>query len=228
MPAELLNDAREEGALSRRVLDSPEGGCGVFFAPIASGQPLALVGFGFALGMLSLINAEIVSLNALGFMIAVALSIGSLALIIGGIVDFRGNNLFGGTWALAYGCFWISAGLILLVVGPQVTEQAGAAGFADAFGAYLLIWAVFTGYMTVAAYHVAGPAFLAFLLLTLVFVLLGLSNTSAPGDLSDTLRTVGGYAGIITALLAWYLAAALTINTTAGRDVLPIWPYPYR
>ncbi len=228
MSTELLNDARAEGALSRRVLDSPQGGSGVFFAPTASGQPLALAGFGFALGMLSLINAEVVTLNAAGFMIAVALSVGSLALIIGGVADFRGNNLFGATWALAYGCFWISAGLVLLLVGPRVTEQAGAAGFADAFGAYLLLWAVFTGFMTVAAYHVARPAFLAFLLLTLVFVLLGVSNTSAPGALSDTLRTLGGYAGIVDALLAWYLAAALTINTTAGRNLLPIWPYPYR
>ena len=33
---------------------------------------------------------------------------------------------------------------------------------------------------------------------------------------------VGGYAGLITAVLAFYLAAAEIINETHGRAVLPI------
>jgi succinate-acetate transporter protein len=204
-----------------------EGGAGVHFPITASGQAIALTGFGFALGMLSLINAELVTLNATGFMVAVTLSIGSIALIIGGLWDFRGNNLFGATWAIAFGAFWISVGLILQFVGGAVVEAAGPEGFADAFGAYLLLWAGFTAFMAVAAWFVARAAFAIFLVLVVVFLLLGISNTSAPGSLSNTLREIGGYVGLVDAALAWYLAAALTINVTIGRQVLPIGPYPY-
>ena len=198
-----------------------------YFPASASGQAIALTGFGFALGMLSMINAEWVTLGAIGFMVAVTFSIGSVALIVGGLWDFRANNLFGATWAIAFGAFWISVGLILQFVGGGVVEAAGPEGFADAFGAYLLLWAGFTAFMAVASWFVARAAFAIFAVLVVVFVLLGIANTSAPGSLSDTLREIGGYVGLLDAALAWYLAAALVINVTADRQILPIWPYPY-
>ncbi len=198
-----------------------------YFPASASGQAIALTGFGFALGMLSMINAEWVTLGAIGFMVAVTFSIGSIALIIGGLWDFRANNLFGATWAIAFGAFWISVGLILQFVGGGVVEATSPEGFGDAFGAYLLLWAGFTAFMTVASWFVARAAFAIFAVLVVVFLLLGIANTAAPGSLSDTLREIGGYVGLLDAALAWYLAAALVINVTADRQILPIWPYPY-
>jgi len=215
-------------AVAEKVLRSPQGGSGVYFAPTASGQPLALAGFGLALGMLSLINVEWVPPAAVGFMVAVAFSIGAIALLIGGSFDLRANNLFGGTWAVAYGCFWISAGLFLLFVGARMGAVAGPGAVGDAFGAYLILWGLLTAWLTVAAWFVARPAFLAFAVVTVVFVTLGISNTAAPGSLSDAMRHVGGYGGLIGAALAWYVAAAITINVTAGRQLLPLWPYVAR
>jgi succinate-acetate transporter protein len=106
-------------------------------------------------------------------------------------------------------------------------RDRGAGGFLDAFGTYLLLWAIVSGYCTIAAYFVARPAFLAFLLLTIVFILLGISNIIAPDSPTVGLRKIGGYIGLVDALIAFYISAALLINTTSGKPLLPLWPYPY-
>lgn len=214
--------------LAQRVLNEPQHGSDYLYPPTASGQPLALAGFGLALAMLSVINAEWVTRDSLGFVVAAAWSFGSVAMIVAGIWDFRANNLFGSMWAIAYGCFWISIGLVLQFVGPQVTTAAGPAGFGDAFGTYLVLWGIFTAYMMVCAYFIARPAFIAFFLTAVVFVVVGAAYISSPGDLSDSLLNVGGYVGIADAAVAWYLSAALVINSTAGRQLLRFWPYPYK
>ena len=36
---------------------------------------------------------------------------------------------------------------------------------------------------------------------------------------------VGGWFAIADSLAAGYLAAAITLNTTIGKDLLPLWPY---
>src|SRR6266540_2668739 len=46
------------------------------------------------------------------------------------------------------------------------------------------------------------------------------------GEFADAsgITKFGGWLGIITAFLAWYLAAAVVINHTFKRTVLPVWP----
>ena len=222
------NKAGAAEELAQHVLNGPQHGSEYLYPATASGQPLALAGFGLSLAMLSVINAGWVTGNSLGFVVVAAWSFGSVAMIVAGIWDFRANNLFGAMWAIAYGCFWISIGLVLQFVGPSVTTAAGTDGFGDAFGTYLVLWGIFTAYMTVCAYFTAGPAFVAFLLTAVVFVVVGASYINSPSDLSDSLLKVGGYVGIVDAAVAWYLSAALVINATAGRPLLRFWPYPYR
>ncbi len=217
-----------DAALAQRVLNAPEHGKDYFFPSTASGQPLALAGFALTLALLSLGNAEWIKLSALGIVVPVALGYGAIALILAGLWDFRGNNLFGAMWAVSFGCFWISLALLIQFFGPRIAVSAGAGGYADAFGAYLILWGIFTAYMTVGAYFIAKPAFVAFLLLAVVFFVLGISNLIAPGGASDGLRKLGGYIGIVDAAVAWYLSAALVINSTSGRQMLPIWPYTPR
>lgn len=223
-----LDKAGTAEDLAQRVLNEPQHGSEYLYPATASGQPLALGGFGLSLAMLSVINAGWVTGNSLGFVVVAAWSFGSVAMIVAGIWDFRANNLFGSMWAIAYGCFWISIGLVLQFVGPSVAAAAGTDGFGDAFGTYLVLWGIFTAYMMVCAYFVAGPAFVAFLLTAVVFVVVGTSYITSPSNLSDSLLKVGGYVGIVDAAVAWYLSAALAINATAGRPLLRFWPYPYK
>ncbi|MEA2250215.1 MAG: uncharacterized protein QOI62_3195 [Solirubrobacteraceae bacterium] len=211
----------------RALLAALRRGAGVFFPLTPSGQPVALAGFGVSLGLVSLANIGAFSANA-GLIIApAAFSFGFVGLILAGMWDYRAGDMFSATWDVAYGCFWLFLGLWLTVFGPKVAEAAGAAGAAHALGAYLLIWALFTLYMTFGAYYIARPPFLAFLLLFVVFVLSGLANISAPGSDSDTFRHLAGVVGLVDAAVALYVGFALVLNEMSRRNVLPLWPYPH-
>ena len=54
--------------------------------------------------------------------------------------------------------------------------------------------------------------------MTITFFLLGVGEWTG----SAMLHTAGGYVGLLTAVLAFYLAAAEVINETHGHTVLPI------
>ena len=105
----------------------------------------------------------------------VAFGTGALGMLVGGIVEFRNGNLFGATFGVAYACFLFTTPMILRWFAPEIAldRVAGVGGFGDSFGAYLLVWAVFTAFLTFGAYYVNLPAFLAFLLLVIVYVLVG-------------------------------------------------------
>ena len=58
----------------------------------------------------------------------------------------------------------------------------------------------------------------ALVVLTAVFLALGLANTGGSTDLGH----IGGYLGLLDAAIALYLATAILANTTAAREILPI------
>jgi succinate-acetate transporter protein len=136
---------------------------------VASGVPLAVFGFGFLVIALSMANAEWFNPSASLF-VPVAFGVGALGMLVGGLMEFRNGNLFGATFGVAYACFLFTTPMILRWFGPEISlgRVAGVGGFGDSFGAYLLMWAVFTAFLTYGAYYVNLPAFLAFLLLVIV------------------------------------------------------------
>ena len=85
---------------------------------------------------------------------------------------------------------------------------------------------MFTAGLTYAAYYVNMPAFLAFALLTLAYLLLGLANIVNPGDTATLLTKLGGWVLIVDGLCAWYLSLGAGVNSVVG-DRIPLLPYPY-
>jgi succinate-acetate transporter protein len=207
--------------LSERVINAPEGGAGVFYAATAAGTALILGCLGVCLGLLSAGNLELYSPAAGGVVIPAAVSVGALGIGAGGLWNFRAGNLFAGTLGVMYGTLWLSLGLMLQFVGPDVTKAAGAVSFGDGFGTYLFLWAIISFGLGVAAWWVAKMVFAAQMLLGLTILFLALGNMSAPGG--SGLVHVGGVLGIITAASVLYVSMAMVINDTAGQDVLPIF-----
>jgi succinate-acetate transporter protein len=41
---------------------------------------------------------------------------------------------------------------------------------------------------------------------------------------STSMTKIGGYLGLLTALVAWYASFAGVLNNTAKRVILPTWP----
>lgn len=201
-------------------------GTGAFVPEQGIGVPLAVGSFGFSVIVLGLANAELYSPAAIGIFVPVAMATGAFGLAIGGLWEFRANNIFGGTFALFYAGFLLSTALILRYFSPGIIDAAGEGGFGDAFGTWLLLWGIFTALLSVGAWHINMPAFLAFILLAIPYFLLGFANIIGPGDTGDFLTQAGGWFLIADGAVAWYLSWALAVNPLIG-DRLPLWPYPY-
>lgn len=183
--------------------------------PSADPAPLGLAGFALTTFVLSFVNADILKLSEIKVVLGLAVFYGGLAQFAAGMWEFRKGNTFGALAFSSYGAFWGSFAGILFWYGPPATSAAQ-----NAMGVYLLAWGIFTAYLTVASMRVSGAvmAVLAFLTATYVILAIGwFANNS-------TVIHVGGYVGIVTAVLAWYASFAGVTNATWRRTVLPTWP----
>jgi succinate-acetate transporter protein len=201
----------------------PATGPGNSFPATAAGTPLSLFAFGFAVGALGLVDTGILG-STTSFFTVVALGTGAVGLLIGGLWDFRGGNLFGGTFGVAYATFLFTTGLILKFFVPAISAS-GTNAFAHAFGAWLILWAVLTAMLSVAARTVNMPAFVAFVLLAAVLAFLGIASLGGAASWVSDLTKVGGWAALADMVAAWYLGIGVVLNVTAGNDMLPLWPY---
>ena len=203
----------------------PMSGPGNAFPATATGVPLSVFAFGFSVGILGLVDTGILSGLAVGMFIAIAIGTGAIGLLIGGLWDFRGGNLFAGTFGVAYALFLLTTGLILRFFAPGIVTAAGANAFGDAFGAWLLMWAVFTAFMAIGAYQINMPAFLAFVLLAAVYVILGIAGLGGTAGWASSLTKIGGWVALADAVAAWYVGFGIVLNATIGKDVVPMFPH---
>ena len=67
-------------------------------------------------------------------------------------------------------------------------------------------------------------AVFAALTLTFLFLCLGEATTKASAAGLTGLTKVGGWLGLLTAVLAWYASFAGVTNSTWKRTLLPTWP----
>mgnify|MGYP001032827258 CR=1 FL=1 len=177
---------------------------------LSNPAPLGLAGFALTTWLLSMINAGWFAADAMGMVLACAFAFGGTAQGIAGIAELSRSNTFGATAFLGYGAFWWSFALFVLFL-PEGVPAAFV-------GWYLCLWGVFTLYMWVATFAAARALRLVFLVLWITFFLLAAGEWSA----STALKTAGGYAGLLTAALAFYLSAAEVINEAHRRTVLPV------
>lgn len=181
---------------------------------VADPGPLGLGAFALTTFLLSLANAGILKGTGPNIVIPVALFYGGAAQIVAGIFEYFNRNTFGATAFMSYGAFWMSFAGIFII--PGVATSLGP----NSVGLFLLAWTIFTFYMMLGSFRLNGALTATFVLLFLAFIFL---TIGAFGTASMT--TIGGYLGILTALMAWYTSAAGILNSTAGKVVLPVWAY---
>jgi succinate-acetate transporter protein len=177
---------------------------------LANPAPLGLFGFALTTWLLSMVNAGLLPGASVPLVLAMAFAYGGTAQFAAGLMEMAAGNTFGFVAFCSYGAFWWSFALFAKFFGDGVP--------AAAIGWYLIIWGVFTFAMWIGTFPKNRALFLIFLSLTITFFLLGL----APLLGIASLTMIGGYFGLLTAILAAYLGAAEIINESHGRTVLPI------
>jgi len=180
---------------------------------IANPAALGLGGFALTTFVLSTHNAGWApDLTWVGL----AFFYGGLAQFTAGMWEFRTGNTFGATAFSTYGAFWASlATFIVLVLGGKVP----AADIDNDLGWFLLSFAIFNTYMLFWSARVNMSVFLVFLTLeiTEIILFIGFFNSGNKGIIQ-----LGGYMGIITAIVAWYGSAAVVANSMRVRPILPV------
>jgi uncharacterized protein len=197
---------------------------------IADPAPLGLAAFALTTFLLSASNAGWMSHATGAAFLGYAFAYGGFGQLLAGMWEFRNRNVFGATAFSTYGGFWIGLGLWVVLVKIPALNAAKPATLAATVtslnhdvGWILLAFAIFNTYMLIMATQVNAAVFGVFLTLELTEIILAIGQFNAGAAvLPTTTIKIGGYVGLVTALVAWYTSAAGVSNGIAGRLRFPV------
>jgi succinate-acetate transporter protein len=189
--------------------------------PAADPAPLGLAAFALTTFMLSGHNATFIPDL---FWVSLALFYGGVIQLLAGMWEFRNRNVFGATAFSTYGGFWLGLGAFLILA--ETTSLGGLLKGPDVNNGlawFLLSFAIFNTYMLFASLRVNVAVFGVFLTLEITEILLVIGFFNLAHGKSDYMLHAGGWAGIVTAAVAWYASAAGLINgMSPERAILPV------
>jgi succinate-acetate transporter protein len=156
----------------------------------------------------------------LAIIIPVALIFGGVTSFLAGMWAFRRGNSLAATALATFGAFnasWAMLQWMMLVGLVPAIGAGGNAGSVD--GVLVLTFSLISLYLGVAAVgqHLGLAAVLFTMGLTQAFL-----GVWALTPQTSWVRVVGGYWGLLGALLAFFVSAALVINSAHGRELIPI------
>lgn len=203
---------------------APGPGAPSFADKIADPGPLGLAAFAGTTFFLSVVNTNMLGASAQGIVLGLALFYGGLAQLLAGMWEFVKGNTFGAVAFSSYGAFWMSFWYLL----NHLPSDAKFPDLVHGVGLYLLMWAIFTTYMAIAASRTTGAVFVVFVLLALTFIALAIGwfaySQSDFAKNGSVWIHIGGWLGLLTAIAAWYASFAAVTNFTFKRTAFPVFP----
>ena len=188
-------------------------------AAVANPAPLGLSAFALTTFVLSSSNAGFFKVNAI--VIGLAFFYGGLVQLLAGLQEFKAGNTFGATAFCSYGGFWLAFGATLTPLFNVVGAYGGdTPAFHTAIGFFLLGWTIFTAWMFLASLRTTLALMGVFLFLALTFLALTIGFLGG----GTLWIQIGGWLGIITALIAWYTAFAGVLASSKSVFALPTFP----
>jgi succinate-acetate transporter protein len=190
--------------------------------PAADPAPLGLAAFALTTFILSGHNATFIPDL---IWVGLALFYGGLVQLLAGMWEFRNRNVFGATAFSTYGGFWMSLGIFVVLAQTSKTFAAAfkPADVPNALAWYLLAFAIFNFYMLLWSTRVNVAVFGVFLTLQVTECLLVIGFfREAHGMPNNGWLHAGGWAGIVTAAVAWYASAAGVANGMSTSPIVPV------
>jgi succinate-acetate transporter protein len=187
----------------------------------ADPAPLGLAAFALTTFLLSGHNASFIPD---GIWIGAAVFYGGLVQLLAGMWEFRNRNVFGATAFSTYGGFWLALGIFVVLL----SSSKGFAGLLkgsdvdNSLAWFLIAFAIFNSYMLLWSTRVNMAVLGVFLTLEITEILLAVGFFRVAHGMSPYWIHVGGWAGIITAGVAWYTSAAGVVNGMSPMKVLPV------
>jgi len=191
------------------------------FIPVADPAPLGLAAFALTTFLLSGHNATFIP-DAIW--VGAAIFYGGLIQLLAGMWEFRNRNVFGATAFSTYGGFWLSLGIFvaLITMSDSFAGLLKGPDVDNSLAWFLLTFAIFNTYMLFWATRVNIAVTAVFLTLEITEILLVIGFFNVANGGSDYWIHAGGWAGIVTALVAWYTSAAGVVNGMSPRAIVPV------
>lgn len=187
-------------------------------AHLADPGPLGLGAFALTTFVLSCVNSGLFDKSVEPVVFGLALFYGGLVQVFAGMWEFTKGNTFGAVAFSSYGAFWMAFWYLTGHTDLSGLVKAGTVG--QGVGLFLLAWTIFTAYMFIASTKTNGVLVAVFAVLTLTFLFLTIGNLGG----SDGMVKLGGWLGILTALLAWYASFAGVYNGVSKKAAMPMFP----
>jgi uncharacterized protein len=153
------------------------------------------------------------------FLLPFAMVFGGLAQFLAGMWAYRVRDALATAMHGTWGSFWIGWGMLQLLALTHVIKLP--TGAFPAFAWWWIALAAITGVGALAAVtHNAGLfAVLGTLTAGCVLAAIGFWNGTT------SIEHAAGWAFVISAGCAWYVASAMMLAATAGRTILPLFGY---
>ncbi len=181
---------------------------------LANPAPLGLGGFALTTFVLNVHNAGLIDIGAA---LPLGLFYGGLAQLVAGFLEFRTGNTFGMTAFSSYGAFWIAlAGMVIMQMNKIIPADVTKGWLLTTLAA----WTIFTFVMWIGSFKHNKALIWVFTTLLILFILLDAGVWTG----NKNITKFAGWEGIFCACTAWYLMAAIVINDSFGRTVLPVGP----
>lgn len=178
----------------------------------------------FGLGMVTLVasSQKLGITSGQAYIIPWAIFLGALAQLVAGILDYKKQNVFGGTAFCAYGLFWLAMAASWLMklgsFGKALQENIDTAQMGFAFVGYLII----TVFLTIGAAETNKVLFFIFVFIDLLFLGLAVSTFVPSGSAHTVFHYIAAFSELFIAVLSFYGSGANVLNNHFGRSFLPI------
>jgi hypothetical protein len=195
------------------------------FSRVADPAPLGLAAFALTTFLLSGHNATFIPD---GIWVGAAIFYGGLIQLLAGMWEFRNRNVFGATAFSTYGGFWLALGGFVVLISSNTTLNSVNGAFKDpaqlnnALAWFLIAFAIFNTYMVLWASRLNLATFAVFLALEITEIMLAIGFFLVAHGHSAYWLHAGGWAGIVTAAIAWYASAAGVVNGMSPKPVVPV------
>ncbi len=191
----------------------------VQYVSVKTGDPSALGLFGLAMVTLVASTQKLGVTDGFAYVIPWAIFLGAFAQLMASVLDFKKENLFGGTAFGAYAFFWMAVATSWLMklgfFGEALMNNIDTKQLGYAFLGYL----IFSIFMTIGATQTNKALFFIFVLIDFLFI--GLSFSTL-GIMPVIMHEVAAVSELLIAILSFYLAGANVLNHQFKRVVMPI------
>lgn len=179
---------------------------------VANASTLGYAAFALTLWITSMFPAGWFDTAEGALAVWMAIVLGGCVMSVAGILQCINGRVLDGTLFVLFAAYWW---VIALAAHAGSGSGAASAGFV---GWYYIVWAILAFCFCLAAWRRDVSRMLFTLGLCLSLLALGVAEWMH----LDALTVLGGYLGLVAAIVGIYLAAAEIINETHGHVVLPL------